>query len=61
MAVLSPEEVRRLNAEFMQECRKELLKKGVFSKGLRVPSDKLRACFKAKWQEYKKRLVAERL
>lgn len=61
MAILSPEEVRRLNAQFMEECRKELLKKGVFSKGLRVPADKLRACFKAKWQEYKKRLVVERL
>jgi len=54
---LSPEEVRRLNAQFMKECHDELLRAGHISKGFRVPRDELIRCFKNKWKQYKISLI----
>lgn len=56
---LSPEQVRQLNANFMRECAEDLARKGVFSKGFRVRRDALLQCFKRKWQEYKRQLIAQ--
>lgn len=53
MGVLTPEEVRRLNAQFIDECRQELIKQGKFSRGFQVERNALMQCFKAKWKQYK--------
>ncbi len=59
MGVLSPDQVRQLNAQFMSDCRKEVLRSGSLSRGFRVRREALLQCFKRKWLEYKKQVIAQ--
>ena len=57
MGLISRDEVTRLTAQFTKECREELIRRGRFSKGFRVPASDLRSCVKSKWIAYKKQIA----
>lgn len=52
--VLDVGTVRSLNGQFVRECKDELMRKGEFSKGFKVPAKALHDCIKRKWLEFKK-------
>lgn len=63
MTLLTPEEVRQINKEIAQACKKELVTQGKLSDRnvFQVDRSAYVQCFKRKWKERAKQLIMEKL
>jgi len=55
------EEWRRIFADIVKQCRKELAEQGKFGRGFHVSREALKACIKRKIAEKKKEIITGKL